>query len=288
MINMTRQVFEALNRASSFLQDNGREEHAARLLLQHLLNTSYTGLLLAMQDEMTEVQWENYFEMIEEHIKGRPVQYITGEEEFYGRTFKVDKSVLIPRPETEELIVEALKRIESLFPARERIRLADIGTGSGAIAITMKKEAPQATVIATDISPVALTTAKYNAKQLDAEIDFREGDLTAPIVEEKWDVVLSNPPYIAFDEAKEMSDVVLEHEPHSALFAEESGLALYRKLAEKLPPLMKKTSFIGVEIGYTQGEAVAEFFKKSFPQAKVKIVKDINKKDRMIFCEICE
>ncbi|MBK3495646.1 peptide chain release factor N(5)-glutamine methyltransferase [Viridibacillus sp. YIM B01967] len=285
---MTRQVFEALNRASSFLQDNGREEHAARLLLQHLLNTSYTGLLLAMQDEMTEVQWENYFEMIEEHIKGRPVQYITGEEEFYGRTFKVDKSVLIPRPETEELIVEALKRIESLFPARERIRLADIGTGSGAIAITMKKEAPQATVIATDISPVALTTAKYNAKQLDAEIDFREGDLTAPIVEEKWDVVLSNPPYIAFDEAKEMSDVVLEHEPHSALFAEESGLALYRKLAEKLPPLMKKTSFIGVEIGYTQGEAVAEFFKKSFPQAKVKIVKDINKKDRMIFCEICE
>ncbi|MEK5484017.1 peptide chain release factor N(5)-glutamine methyltransferase [Viridibacillus sp. FSL R5-0888] len=285
---MTRQVFEALNRASSFLQENGREEGAARLLLQHALNTSYTGLMIIMRDEMTEAQWENYFNMIEEHKSGRPIQYITGSEEFYGRTFKVDESVLIPRPETEELIVEALKRIKKLFSPTSSIQIADIGTGSGAIAITMKKEVPQATVIATDISLAALTTAKNNANQLDAEITFREGDLTAPLVHEQWDVVLSNPPYIAFDEAKEMSDIVLEHEPHSALFAEESGLALYRKLAEDLPPLMKTPSFIGVEIGYKQGKAVAGFFKEKFPQAKVEIVKDINQKDRMIFCEIIE
>ncbi|KOO49725.1 peptide chain release factor N(5)-glutamine methyltransferase [Viridibacillus arvi] len=285
---MTRQVYEALNRASSFLQENGREEGAARLLLQHALNTSYTGLMIIMRDEMTDAQWENYFDMIEEHKNGRPVQYITGSEEFYGRTFKVDESVLIPRPETEELIVEALKRIKKLFSSTASIQIADIGTGSGAIAITMKKEVPQATVIATDISPAAIATAKNNAKQLDAEIIFREGDLTAPLVQEQWDVVLSNPPYIAFDEAKEMSDIVLEHEPHSALFAEESGLVLYRKLAENLPPLMKTPSFIGVEIGYKQGEAVAKFFKEKFPQAKVEVVKDINQKDRMIFCEISE
>lgn len=93
-----------------------------------------------MRDEMTDAQWENYFNMIEEHKNGRPIQYITGSEEFYGRTFKVDESVLIPRPETEELIVEALKRIKKLFSSTASIQIADIGTGSGAIAITMKKK----------------------------------------------------------------------------------------------------------------------------------------------------
>lgn len=140
-------------------------------------------------------------------------------------------------------------------------------------------------MVATDISEVALETAKINAQNLDADIDFRLGDLTAPIENEKWDVILSNPPYIAFEEAKEMSEVVLEYEPHSALFAEEEGLILYRKLAEQLPNLVKKRALIGVEIGYTQGEAVANFFKSSFPQGKIEIVKILTKKSYS-FCEI--
>ncbi|WP_328588564.1 peptide chain release factor N(5)-glutamine methyltransferase [Ureibacillus acetophenoni] len=271
-------IFEALHWASSFLVENGRDENAARILLQHILQTNYSGLMMRIQDALSEEQIKLFEQYVIEHANGCPVQYITGVEEFYGRTFHVDESVLIPRPETEELILGALERIRRLFGSNSEVKLADIGTGSGAIAITMKLEYPSASVTATDISEEALATANKNATGLNAQVDFRLGDLTEPIQNEKWDVVLSNPPYIAFDEAREMSEVVLEHEPHTALFAEENGLILYRKLAQSLPNLLNKPALIGLEIGYTQGEEVANFFKNSFPQAKIEIVKDINKK----------
>ncbi|MEG0437912.1 MAG: peptide chain release factor N(5)-glutamine methyltransferase [Solibacillus sp.] len=287
-MKMSKTILEALNGASSFLVENGREGNAARLLLQHILQTNYSGLMMKMHDALTEEQQHTFRHFIEQHVKGIPVQYITGEEEFYGRIFSVDESVLIPRPETEELIVGTMTRMEKLFRKHAELKLADIGTGSGAIAITMKNEWPQAIVTATDLSEIALQTAQKNAEQLQTNITFKLGDLTAPIADKKWDVVLSNPPYIAFSELEEMSDVVVDHEPHSALFAEEDGLILYRKLAEQLPPLMNKPALIGVEIGYSQGQAVAEMFKMSFPQAHVSVVKDINGKERMVFCEISE
>ncbi len=279
-------IFEALKWASSYLVDKGRDENAARLLLQHILQTNYSGLMMRMHDAISNETLEQFENYVEQHAKGRPVQYITGVEEFYGRQFTVNESVLIPRPETEELIVAAQERIHKLFGKAVPIKIADIGTGSGAIAITMKCEMPNAEITATDISESALETARLNAKQNKAQIDFRLGDLTEPLQNEKWDVILSNPPYISYDEAKEMSEVVLEHEPHSALFAEEDGLILYRKLAEQLPPLLKKPALIGVEIGHLQGEAVANFFKSSFPEAKIEIIKDINQKNRFVFCEI--
>lgn len=285
---MRNTVYEALNGASSFLIEKGRDENAARLLLQHILQTNYSGLMMRMQDEVTPEQQQQLNEFVAAHAAGRPVQYIIGQEEFYGRVFQVDESVLIPRPETEELIVSAVQHMTNLFGTGAQLDLADIGTGSGAIAVTMKKEWPQANVTATDISEVALETAKRNAAANDADIQFLLGDLTTPIANKKWDVVLSNPPYIAFDEKKDMSDVVLEHEPHSALFAEEDGLILYRKLAENLPALMKTPGFIGLEIGYLQGLAVQNMFKKAFPTAIVEVVKDINGKDRIVTCKISE
>ncbi len=280
-----KNVMEALEWASSFLVDNGREQTAARIVMQHVLGTSYSEVMLHLQDELTAVQQVKFKALIAEHVNGRPVQYCVGSEEFYGRSFLVDESVLIPRPETEELVLGTINRLPKLFP-QQTLKLADIGTGSGAIAISMKLECPALTVIATDLSQDALATAQKNAQRLEADIDFRLGDLTAPLAGEKLDVVLSNPPYIAFDEAQEMSNVVLEHEPHSALFAEEDGLILYRKLAEQLPAYMNKPALIGLEIGYTQGEQVAKFFQDSFPHATVSIEKDINGKPRMIFCEI--
>ncbi|MGE7092657.1 peptide chain release factor N(5)-glutamine methyltransferase [Lysinibacillus sp. NPDC048646] len=280
-----KNVMEALDWASSFLVDNGREETAARIVMQHILGTSYSGVMLHLQDVLSIEQGEQFVALIEEHANGRPVQYCVGSEEFYGRTFLVDESVLIPRPETEELVLGTVNRIGQIFQDKA-LKLADIGTGSGAIAISMKLECPELIVVATDLSVAALSTAQKNARLLAADIDFRLGDLTEPLVGEKFDVVLSNPPYIAFDEAQEMSNIVLEHEPHSALFAEEDGLMLYRKLAEQLPALMNRPSLIGLEIGYTQGEQVAKFFKDSFPQATVTVGKDINGKPRMIFCEI--
>lgn len=279
-------IFEALHWASSFLVDNGREETSARILLQHVLQENYSGLMMKMHDNITKEAWEQFQSYVYEHVKGKPVQYITGVEEFYGRTFRVNESVLIPRPETEELIVGAIERMEKIFSENHPISIADIGTGSGIIAITMKLEWPTAEVTATDISPSAIETAKFNANALNAKVNFRLGDLTEPIEDTKWDVILSNPPYISHAEAKEMSDIVLNHEPHNALFADEEGLYFYRKLAENLPKIVKDKALIGVEIGFTQGKQVANLFQKAFPNSIVEIVQDINKKDRIVFCKI--
>ena len=284
----SKTYLEALNWASSFLAEHGREENAARLLLQHVANTNYSGLMMCMHDEIPQAQSELFETFIFAHKDGKPVQYITGVEEFYGRSFHVDESVLIPRPETEELIVGAIERMTKLFDRSQNVKLADIGTGSGAIAITMQLEWPKSTVTATDISEAALMTAQKNALALEADITFKQEDLTDPIAQEKWDIVLSNPPYIAFEEQSEMSDVVLGYEPHTALFAEEEGLILYRKLAEQLPSCMNCPGLIGLEIGYKQGEAVANLFRKAFPHSKIEVVKDINGKERMVFCTICE
>ena len=286
MIPMCKYVYEALSRASSFLSGHGREEQVARLLLQHILQKTHVQLLMDMREEISAEQFEHYWSLIEEHSTGKPVQYIIGTEEFYGRTFKVNEHVLIPRPETEELIVATVARMKRLFNNQTQLSLADIGTGSGAIAVTMKAEVPTLRVTATDISSQALEVAQINATELDAQVTFKQGDLTAPISNEKWDIVLSNPPYISHDEAPTLSDTVLNYEPHNALFADDEGLLLYKRLAEELPALMNTPALIGLEIGYTQGPAVQSYFQKSFPTAQVNIVKDINGKERMIFCEI--
>lgn len=278
----TDKIFEALNRASSYLQDNGREEAAARILLQHLLGLTQAGLLASLRDDMDEKSKGEFWKLIEQHAKGTPVQHLTGSEEFYGRRFTVNPDVLIPRPETEELIEEALELIRQHIP-NPAPSIADIGTGSGIIAITMKSEIPSAKVTATDISQAALETAQKNAEDLGTEIDFKLGDLLDPLKGGKWDVILSNPPYIAHSEADSMSDSVKDFEPHSALFADQEGLALYGKMMEELPVLLNKPGIIGFEIGHRQGQAVEKMLKNAFPHAKTYIKKDINKNDRMVF-----
>jgi len=288
MNRMYKYVYEALSRASSFLREHGREEPVARLLLQYVLNKTHAQLLADMREEITQSDFNLFWSLIEEHAKGKPVQYLTGTEEFYGRTFKVNEHVLIPRPETEELVYETSKRINRLFSQESELHLADIGTGSGIIAITMKLEIPTLHVTATDLSQKAIEVAKLNANELGADIQLLEGDLSEPIQHQKWDVVLSNPPYISFDEAATLSDTIFNFEPHSALFAEEQGLQLYKRLSEELPNIMNRPALIGLEIGHEQGTKVKNYFQLAFPTAKVEIVKDINGKNRMIFCEVSE
>ncbi len=285
---MYKYIYEALSRASSFLIENKREEPVARLLLQHVLNKTHAQLLADIREPMSETEYKHYWSLIEEHVKGKPVQYITGYEEFYGRNFEVNEHVLIPRPETEELVYETINRVKSLFSNKTDVHVADIGTGSGVIGISIKLEQPSFHVTVTDLSQDALDMATRNAESLGAEVHFKQGDLSKPIAHQKWDVVLSNPPYIAFEEAENLADSVYEYEPHSALFAEEQGLYLYKRLSEELPSLMNKPGLIGLEIGHEQGPTVQGFFQLTFPKAKVDIVKDINGKNRMIFCEISE
>lgn len=284
---MIEKIYEALQRASSLLEEKGLEANMAPILMEFITNKNRASLLADLREPLTDEQRKAFWNKTGELLEGKPVQYVIGIEYFYGYPFKVDENVLIPRPETEELVYGAIERSRNLFH-NKAIRVADIGTGSGAIAVSFKKEWPEANVTATDISKDALCVAMQNAETNEADIHFRQGDLAAPIANEKWDVILSNPPYIAHEEAVQMSATVLDHEPHSALFADEDGLFFYRKLAETLPLLMNRPSLIGVEIGYLQGQAVHKLFQEAFPQATVETVKDINGKDRMIYCKIYE
>lgn len=283
---MCKTNFEALTRASSFLEENKREKEVARYLLQHVLQKNYSELMMTIYDEITPEAYQTFWAYIEEHATGRPFQYITGQETFYGRDFLVNEHVLIPRPETEELIEEVKKRVARLFEEHKTLKIADIGTGSGAIALTVKKEISNAEVTATDISTEALVVAKKNAERLKAKVEFKQGDLIAPIADQKWDIILSNPPYIGSHEAESLSDTVIDYEPHLALFAAEDGLQLYRKMTEQLPEIMNAPSFIGFEIGYAQGPAVQKMLQNAFPLADVEIVQDINQKNRFVFCTI--
>ncbi len=284
---MSKKIYEALNWASSFLKENQRDENAGELLLQHYLQCSRASMLASLHDPLEEDIWHKFRSAVEEHIKGRPIQYIMGYESFYGRLFHVDENVLIPRPETEELVYHTLAKIGQLWNQADDVQMLDVGTGSGAIAVTMKLEKPALHVVASDIMDKSLSVASTNAERLGAEVTFVEGDLLQPFIEEsrKFDVVLSNPPYIPLSDAVDMSEVVTEHEPHIALFAGVDGLDLYRRLAADLPVVLKDTFLVGLEVGAGQGEAVAALLKQKLPKAEVSVVNDINGKDRMVFAE---
>lgn len=281
-------VFEALHWASSFLKEKNRDENAGELLLQHYMGMSRASFLASLREELDENVFEDFKKAVLLHADGKPIQYIIGYEEFYGRSFQVNEDVLIPRPETEELVQGALKRMNQQFGEQKALEVADIGTGSGAIAITLKLENADLQVTATDIYEPTLVLAAENAKSLGAEIHFIQGDLLEPLVASgrKLDVVLSNPPYIPIGDMEWMSEVVLEHEPHRALFAGTDGLDIYKRLIQDLSRVIKDEALVGFEVGAGQSKAVAELLKQTLPQADIEIVHDINGKDRIVFATI--
>ncbi|WP_064091946.1 peptide chain release factor N(5)-glutamine methyltransferase [Rossellomorea aquimaris] len=282
-------IFEALKWASSFLGERGRDENVGEIYLRHILKKERSQLLADQRRSVPQEKWEEFQAGIQEHADGVPIQHIIGFEEFYGRRFVVSEDVLIPRPETEELIYYGLEKMKMFSEEASSLKAADIGTGSGAIAITLKLEAAQrygVNMMAVDISDKALAVAKENSERLDAEISFYEGDLLQPLIKEgvKLDILLSNPPYIPLTDRETLSDVVIEHEPELALFGGKDGYDLYKRLMTELPQVMKDRFLIGFEVGVGQGETVAEMLRNTFPEAEVEVVHDINGKDRMVFC----
>ncbi len=278
-----RTIFKALSWASSFLKANGRDANAGEILLRSQLNMSRSKLLAEQRMPLDDHEWGRFEEAVKEHAAGRPVQHIVGYEEFYGRKFQVNEDVLIPRPETEELIEAVLQKLDATFTSSlSDLKTADIGTGSGAIAVTLKLERPVLSVFASDLSEKALQVAQRNAKSLNAEIQFLQGDLLQPFKHKdiKLDVVVSNPPYIPVHE--KLSDVVFKYEPHSALFGGDDGLAFYRRLVSELPEVLKEHGLVAFEIGDGQGKAVAELLTEDFPEADIEVIKDINGKDRIV------
>ncbi|CAM4167193.1 modification methylase, HemK family [Lederbergia lenta] len=281
-------LFEALKWASSLLKDHHRDENAGELLLMWILNMNRSQFYAEQRMELSYENWVRFESAVKEHVSGRPIQHIIGFEEFYGRRFLVNEDVLIPRPETEELIVAVLDRLKTHFGSTDNLKAIDIGTGSGAIAVTLKLEAPKLSVAASDLSDKALVIAKKNAADLEAEIDFKHGDLLQPFMKtgEKFDIIVSNPPYIPTIEEKDLSDVVRDHEPNSALFGGIDGLDFYRRFANDLPKVISGTALVGFEIGAGQGEAVAGLMRTAFPNGQTEIIYDINGKDRIVLTRI--
>ena len=285
MTNMNNTIQEVLHRASVFLQQHDREPKVAEILLLHHTNFSKTDLIINMREPIDEAIHAKFQADLETHATtGKPVQHLTGMEQFYGRDFTVNEHVLIPRPETEELVQLILKKTAT---SPRPLKLLDIGTGSGVIPITLKKEDPTLTIEASDISEHALTVAKHNAANLEADIEFHQSDFL-----QKWlgsgqqfDLIVSNPPYIAWEERSTLSDTVKNFDPELALFADDQGLAAYQVIIEQAKSVLKPAGALAFEIGYQQAEAVKSLIQSAFPTSQVEVIQDINKKDRIIFAE---
>ncbi|MBB6450477.1 release factor glutamine methyltransferase [Geomicrobium halophilum] len=278
-------VYEALHWASSFLKQRDLESKAAEHLMQNVLQLEGVHYQLHLRERLNEEEWGQFKEMVDRHGQEEPIQYITGMASFYGRHFNVDPAVLIPRQETEELVLLILEKAKKRF---QRPIIADIATGSGAIAVTLALEWLEAEVWATDISADAITVAKENASQLHApSITFLEGNMATPLREngKVVDVLVSNPPYIATRDWKGLAPLVRDYEPRQALDAGGDGLHFYRQLAMDLPYVLADNGLAFFEIGDTQGPAVVLLMEQQLPDATVNIVKDINGRDRIVTVE---
>jgi len=207
---------------------------------------------------------------------GEPVQYIVGNVDFYGNIFEVNKNVLIPRFETEELVSLTYQKIKT----KNNLNIVDLGTGSGCIAITLSKLL-NTKIDAVDISKEALEVAKRNCVNNQAEVNFYLGDMLEPL-NKKYDVIISNPPYIAYDE--EIMDIVKNNEPHLALYAENNGLACYEKILSNCGKYINKNALIAFEIGFKQANEITNIAKK-YLNCEVEVVKDLNGYDRFIFIQ---
>ena len=208
---------------------------------------------------------------------GEPVQYIVGNVDFYGFPFVVNKNVLIPRFETEELVERTIAIIQKKFS--QKIDAVDLGTGSGCIAITLKKMI-NANIDAVDISERALEVAKKNASKNQVDIQFYLGDMLEPL-HKKYDVIISNPPYIA--ESEEIMEIVKNNEPHQALYAKNNGLYFYEEILKNVKNYLKNQYLIAFEMGETQGEAIKEMAYQYLEHCEVTIEKDLTGSDRFVF-----
>lgn len=281
-------IYEALSWASSFLTEHGQEQPIAEILLKHFLGVNRTKLLQKLQDELPKEIEQKMKAALNEVVKGVPVQHITGIEYFYGRPFSVNQDVLIPRPETEELVEGLLKRVNKHFADQEMINVVDVGTGSGAIAITLALENQKLNVMTVDISAKALVVAQKNADQLGAELSFFEGDLLKPLLNSNKtvDVIVSNPPYISEADFRVLAENVRDHEPRLALVGGISGYELYERLLNQIPSVINKKAIIAFEVGVGQSKQVEQLIKTRFPAAAIEIVLDINRKDRIVFATL--
>ena len=275
-------IRELILQSEAKLEELEKDVNVAKVLFYHLADMNPQQLYLNFDNDVDPVVLDKFHELLEEYIAGKPIQYIKGYETFFGRDFLVNSDVLIPRYETEELVEQILYRIDDYFDDYKKIELCDVGTGSGAIAITLALEESRLNVVASDISEKAVAVAKENARQLQANVEFLVGDMLEPLLDKnhKVDIFVSNPPYIP--QHQEIESLVKDNEPNIALFGGDDGLYFYRKIFAGVRPLLNDRALLAFEMGFDQREimerAVRDYFDDDF-----EIIKDINGKDRMLF-----
>ena len=250
----------------------------AEVLLSYLLGQKRIFLYVHFDQPLTAEELARYREMVKRRAAGEPVAYICGEKEFMGLTFKVTPAVLVPQPDTETLVEEAIERLKG----KEGARIADACTGSGAIALALAHYLPESSIAATEISTEALSIAKENAESLglSERVEFRGGDLLAPLSGETFDAIVSNPPYIPREEIAGLPREV-RAEPIIALDGGADGLDFYRRLVHESAALLKDSGFLAVECGDTQAGAIAEMAVTG-GFGRTEIVHDLADKDRVV------
>ncbi|WP_454956637.1 peptide chain release factor N(5)-glutamine methyltransferase [Gemella sanguinis] len=270
---------QAILKACLLLRRQDKEESLAKFLLMYMLDETTEQFSNKLSEELSVEQENRYFDLINKNInEDTPLSHLVGFDYFYDRKFKVTKDVLSPRMETEELIYKVLEYIKK--SKKDSFRILDLCTGSGIIAITLKKEIVEkyTEIVASDISEKALSIAIENANNNNANITFIKSDLFDNI-SGKFDLIISNPPYISYKDKITIKDNVLNYDPHLALFAEEDGIYFYRKIIEKAVHYLSKDGVIFFEIGYDQKEKILELGKNN--NFITTVYKDINDRDRI-------
>lgn len=296
---MSLEIKEILNIGSRRLKEAGIAEYDIdnKLLLCYLLNMSKSQLIMRYQGSLEDARCEDYFQLLDRRCEGEPLQYITGEAGFMGFDFSVGKGVLIPRPETEELVellVEVIEkgtlRGEDLAKPLKNFTLLDLCAGSGAIGLSLRKILGRGKIALSDISEDALKYARENARKLGIykEVKIEEGNLFEPfkgrLRNKHFDVIVSNPPYISSEEMKTLQREVRDFEPCLALEGGENGWEVYERIAKEGRNFLTKNGILALEIGYDQGEVVPRMLEEN-GFTDVNVFQDLSGRDRMIVCK---
>lgn len=253
----------------------------AKMLLANFLEVNPLELLTILDKVVEEDKINLYKKSLEALKENRPIQYVIGHVNFYGLQFKVNENVLIPRFETEELVENIKNYLKKKNLTNPKI--LDLGCGSGVIGLTLKHFFPDSDVTLVDISEDALKVAKENASNLNLDVNFLKSDWFSNIPLDKYDVIVSNPPYIKTNE--EIEEIVKNNEPALALYGGADGLDCYRKILKDINKYLKDDYLIAFEIGYLEGDSLKELINNTIPNSKVTIKKDLSNKDRMFFVE---
>ncbi|MDR0518973.1 MAG: peptide chain release factor N(5)-glutamine methyltransferase [Clostridiales Family XIII bacterium] len=284
---MSLQIKEIIRVAENVLREAGDADYKtdAEMLLSYVIKYDAKKIFMNWAKEINDDHAERYFELVQRRAEGTPTQYLTNSQGFMGMSLYVDENVLIPRPETEHLVNEAMNY---LLDNRSAKNVLDLGTGSGAVAISLAKKIPHLKITASDIRREALSVAESNAERLGVknQIKFVESDVFSGFKTgfggSKWDVIVSNPPYIKSAVIPMLQREISEHEPLVALDGGPDGLDVIRRIINGAPTFLRKTGAVFFEIGYDQAQNVSYLFRENGSYVRVSVTPDISGKDRVI------